>query len=92
MRESTVGEKALRQTVLRGSVLNVVWAVLIGGAAAAAIFMFASAGWVRWALFLPIILWVGGCIRVAIRDVLWLLKREAAGKSTDPSQASGDSR
>jgi hypothetical protein len=87
MRELTVGEKALRQTVLRGSILNVVWAVLIGGAAATAIFMFVSTGWARWILFLPIILWVGGCIKVAIRDVVWLRRKEAARESTDPNQA-----
>jgi len=82
MRELTVGEKAVRQTVLRGAVWNLLWAVLIGGVATAAIFMFAS-GWVKWALFLPIVLWVGGCIKVAIRDVLWLRAREAARESTD---------
>src|SRR6266436_7732325 len=91
MRELTLGEKALRQTILRGSALNLLWALLIGGVVTAAIFMFVRASWVRWALFVPIVLWVGGCITVAIRDVLWLLKQEAAKKSTDPRQASGDS-
>jgi len=91
MKELTAGEKALRHTVLRGSALNVLWAVLIGGVVTAAILIFASAGWLRWALLLPIVLWVGGCIKVAIKDVLWLLRQEAARKSTDPTQASGDS-
>jgi hypothetical protein len=62
MRELTVGEKALRQTVLRGAAWNVIWAFLIGGAATAAIFMFTS-GWVKWALFIPVMLWVFGCIK-----------------------------
>jgi hypothetical protein len=92
MEELTVGEKALRQTVLRGSALNVLWAVLIGGVLTAAIFTFISAGWLRWALFLPILLWVAGCIRVAIIDFLSLREQEATRKSTDPCQASSEVR
>ena len=82
MRELTVGEKALRQTVLRGAAWNVRWAFLIGGAATAAIFMFTS-GWVKWALFIPVMLWVFGCIKKAMRDVSWLLAQEASRESTD---------
>jgi len=68
MNQSGVGEKAYLQVVRREAVRNVLWGVLIGGAAVGAIFIFAW-GWVKWALLVPVILWVGGCIRTALRDV-----------------------
>lgn len=68
MKQPVVEEKAYLQIVRREAVRNVLWGILIGGVAVAVIFVFAR-GWLKWALLLPVIWWLGGCIRTALRDV-----------------------
>jgi hypothetical protein len=82
----TAGEKALLQTMRRDAVRNVLLAILIGGVATAARLAF-TRGWVRWLLLGMIILWVGGCIRVACKDMAWVYRKVALTDDLKPMSA-----